>query len=90
MKKLLMLSLALIAMLAISSCTQNQRARNFGGTMEIKVKPGYKVTMATWKNDDLFYMMEKMDSSYIPTEKILVEDASFGVLETKVKFIESR
>lgn len=58
--------------------------------MEIKVKPGYKVTMATWKQDNLFYMIEKVDSSYVPTEKILVEDASWGVLETKVKFIESR
>lgn len=90
MRKFLTISLVLAATLAIFSCTQNQRARNFGGTMEIKVKPGYKVNMATWKGDNLFYMIEKMDSSYVPTEKILVEDASFGVLETKVKFIESR
>lgn len=69
MKKILALSLALITMLAISSCTENQRARSFGGTMEIKVTPGYKVTMATWKQDDLFYMIEKVDSSYVPTER---------------------
>lgn len=80
---------AILSMVAIS-CTANQRARSFGGTMEIKVRPGYKVTMATWKNDNLFYMIEKMDSSYVPTEKILLEDASWGVLEAEVKFIESR
>lgn len=90
MKKLLTVTLVLITMLAFSSCTQNQRARSLGGTMEVKVKPGYKVTMATWKQNDLFYMIEKADSSYVPTEKILVEDASWGVLETKVTFIESR
>lgn len=80
---------AILSMVAIS-CTKNQRVRDFGGTMEIKVRPGYKVTMATWKNDNLFYMIEKMDSSYVPTEKILLEDASWGVLEAEVKFIESR
>ena len=48
--------------------------------MEVKVQPGYKVTMATWKNDDLFYMIEEMDSSYVPKKKTLVEDASFGIL----------
>lgn len=90
MKKLIRLSLALFIMLAISSCTQNQRARNFGGTMEVKVKPGYKVTMATWKGDNLFYMIEEMDPAYEPKEKTLVEDASFGILETKVVFVESR
>lgn len=90
MKKFIMISLALITMLAISSCTENQRTRTLGGTMSINVKPGYKVIMATWKETDLFYMIEKMDSSYVPIEKILVEDASWGVLETKVKFIESR
>lgn len=58
--------------------------------MSINVKPGYKVTMATWKNDDLFYMIEEMDSSYVPKQKILMEDASFGILETKVVFVESR
>ena len=90
MKKFLAVTLALITMLAFSSCTQNQRARNLGGTMEIKVKPGYKVTMATWKQNNLFYMIEKADSSYVPTEKILVEDSSLGILEAEVKFIESK
>ena len=89
MKKILLIMAAVLSMVAIS-CTQNQRARNLGGTMEVKVKPGYKVTMATWKNDDLFYMIEEMDSSYVPKKKVLVEDASFGILETKVVFTESR
>lgn len=58
--------------------------------MEVKVKPGYKVIMATWKGEDLFYMIEEMDPSYVPKKKILAEDASFGILETKVVFTESR
>ena len=89
MKKILFIMAAILSMVAIS-CTQNQRARNLGGTMEVKVKPGYKVTMATWKNDDLFYMIEEMDSSYFPKKKILVEEASFGIFQTEVTFTESR
>lgn len=46
--------------------------------------------MATWKGDDLFYMIEDMDSTYIPKNKELIENSSYGVLESKIIFIESK
>ena len=58
--------------------------------MEITLKPGEKLMMATWKDDNLFYLTEPMDSDYVPKVKTLQEYASFGVLETTVVFIESR
>ena len=87
MKKLLFLAVALLTMVA---CTENQRARNFGGTMTISLKPGEKLMMATWKGEDLFYLTEPMDSDYTPKTKTLREDASFGVIQTVVVFEESR
>ena len=90
MRKMKVLLLALITMLAISACTENQRARSFGGTLKVQVEPGYKVTMATWKGEDLFYMMEEMEPTYVPKKKVLKEDATWGVIESKVVFIESR
>lgn len=87
MKKFL---LAICAVLALSACTENQRARQFGGTATIQVPKGQKVMMATWKGDDLFYMTEPMDSAYVPTTKTFSESSSWGVLESTVKFIESR
>lgn len=89
MKKIVLIVCVVLG-LVISSCTQQQRARQFGGTQVIQVPAGQKVMMATWKNDDLFYMTEPMDSDYVPKTKILAESASWGVLESTVKFVESR
>lgn len=58
-----------------SSCTSNQRAKEWGGTMTINVDPNYKVTMATFKGEaDMWYMIEPMEDDYAPKDKILIED----------------
>lgn len=82
--------LAICAVIALSSCTDQACTRMFGGTSEIKVQPGQKVMMATWKGNNLFYMTEPMDSAYVPTVKTFSESSSWGMLESTVKFIESR
>lgn len=80
----------IIISLSLSSCTENYRARKFGGTTTINVERGKKVMMATWKEDDLFYMTEDMEEDYIPHNKELIESSSWGVIESKVIFKESR
>lgn len=69
---------------------ENKRTILFGGTMEIKVEPGQKVMIATFKGNNLFYMTEPMDSGYIPKTKILHEKSGRGIIEPKVKFVERR
>lgn len=88
MKKIIFLMSAILLLMA--SCTKQSRVRNFGGTETIKVKPGFRVMMATWKHDDLFYMIEPMPDGYEPSEKRLVESSSFGVWECEIIFQESR
>ena len=51
---------------------------------------GYKVTSATWKENDIFYFIEPMEAEYTPKNKVFVESSSWGVLESKVTFIETR
>ena len=87
MKKFL---LGIFAIIAISGCTPNQIAREYGGTVKVKVEPGYKVTSATWKDQDLFYFIEPMEDGYIPKEKKFIESSSYGILESTVIFKESR
>lgn len=77
-------------LLMASSCTENHMARKFGGTVKVEVEPGYKVTSATWKDDDLFYFIEPMEEGYIPKEKKFIESSSYGVLESTVIFKESK
>ena len=88
MKKTILLMSTLLLLMA--SCTKQSRVRNFGGTEIIKVKPGYRVMMATWKHDDLFYMIEPMPEGYEPSEKHLIESSSFGVWESEIIFEESK
>ena len=87
MKKILFILTCIVGMFSIS-CTEQQRVRNFGGTMTIDVEPGQEVMMATFKDEDLFYMTRPMSEDYVPTTKKLVESSSFGVLESTVIFKE--
>ena len=80
----------LMTILFFISCTENQMARKFGGTAEVKLPRGEKLLMVTWKETNLFYLTEPMDSDYIPKTKIFREDSNYGLIESKVIFIESR
>ena len=89
MKKILTF-ISLVICICCISCTEQERARQFGGTATIDVEPGYRVMMATWKGDDLFYMVEEMPSDYEPHDKMLIESSSYGLIESKTIFKESR
>ena len=88
--KRIYLVLATAFILAATSCTQQQVARNVGGKMTVKLPKGEKLMMATWKNTDLFYLTEPMDSGYIPKKKMLRESSTYGVFETEITFIETK
>lgn len=85
MKKILIC----LAALAAVSC-ENYTTKHLGGNMTIDVEPGYKVTSATFKEDEIWYFMEPMDSTYVPTQKKLVEKSMYGVLEGTIIFNETR
>ena len=51
MKKLIFIA---IATLGLSSCTDNQRAKHWGGTEEIQLKPNEVVLNVTWKESEMW------------------------------------
>lgn len=51
MKKLIFIA---IAALGMASCTDNQRARHWGGTEEIQLKPNEVVLNVTWKEQEMW------------------------------------
>jgi hypothetical protein len=85
MKKILIC----LAALAAVSC-ENYTTRKWGGTMTINVEPGYKVTNATFKGDEIWYFVEPMDSNYTPSQKKFVEKSMYGALEGTIIFNETR
>lgn len=71
-------------------CTENERARNYGGEQTVKLPKGEKLIEATWKENNLWYLTEPMDSDYIPKTRIFQESSDFGVWNGKIIFIESK
>lgn len=90
MKKIARIILAVIIITLFIGCTKQQRARHLGGTQTINLPKGEKLLMATWKDDNLFYLTEYMEHDYEPKTKIFRESASFGIVEGKVVFVENK
>ena len=83
--------ITLVALLTIAtSCTEQHIARKYGGKLKIELPKGEKLMMATWKEANLFYLTEPMDSGYIPKKKVFRESSNFGVWESEITFIERR
>ena len=86
MKKIIVI---LLMFLCLTSCEQSI-TRTLGGTTKIELESGEKLVEVTWKGDDIWYLVEPMDSDYVPKTKTFKESSRIGVLEGKVIFYEKR
>lgn len=75
---------------AMTACTQNQRAREFGGEMIVKVPCDQVVFDVTWKGEDLWYATQPARADWRPERKTFAEASSFGLIEGQVTLVESR
>lgn len=89
MKKLF-LALALILALGSVACTQQDMARNFGGTAQIDLPPGEKLVNVTWKQVDLWILTRPANPGETPQTYRFKESSSFGVMEGTVVIQEHR
>ena len=80
--------LALI--LALLGCTENQRARTWGSSAEIRVPCDQAVFDVTWKADSLWYAIQPAGPNWAPETKRFKEVSSLGLIEGEVTLIESR
>jgi len=67
--------------LFFNSCTQNQRAKKFGGKAEITLPANQKLINATWKDDNLWYLTRPMSEADSAETYTFQEASSFGILE---------
>ena len=81
MKKLLFA----IICIGFVSCTQNQMARNFGGTEVINLEPGKRLVNITWKGNDnaSLWILTKQDTT-APSTYSFKEKSGFGNMEGEV------
>lgn len=87
MKKIIAI---IVGIIILSSCTEQERTRQFGGEMTINLPAGQELMMVTWKENELFYLTRPMSDDYIPVKKTFRESSSWGIMESTVYFIETR
>lgn len=76
MKKLL----TTIALLSLLSCTGNQRAKTFGGTETVELKPNEKFINITWKETSLWVItQDTLTGIFYAREK-----SSYGIIEVRL------
>ena len=76
--------------LTLLACTENQRTKAFGGTMEVKLPCDQVVFDVTWKGENLWYATQPPRPDWRPENKRFVEYSSYGLIEGEVIFAESR
>jgi len=77
-------------MIAFSSCTQNQRAKKYGGKMTITLEANTKLVNATWKEDNLWILTREMKFNETPETYNFSEKSNFRVLEGEITFVETK
>lgn len=79
MNKVLMVA---ITLLALTSCTEQDRARHYGGTESVKLAPQERFINATWKGTDLWIVVQDTTTGVF----YMKENSALGVLEGKIIF----
>jgi hypothetical protein len=89
MKKLSIILLMLMS-LSFISCTENSRAKNFGGNAKLDLPTGEKLVLVTWKDDALWTLTRDMKSDEVAETYKFKEKSSLGMLEGSYTIIEHK
>lgn len=76
--------------IGLTSCTENQRAKTWGGDASIDLPPNQKLVVVTWKDNDLWYLTREMRADEKPETYIFNEESSWGVWEGSYKIMEHK
>lgn len=87
MKKII---LSTIAIIALSSCTQNARVKSFGGTGTINLPKGHKLVNVTWKETQVWYLTRPMHNDEVAETYQFQEESSWGMVEGTYNIIETK
>ncbi len=89
-RTIIIIVLAVLAITLLTSCTQNQRVKKWGGTGNINLPKGTKLVTVTWKNDQVWYLTRPMTESDIAETYNFHEESSWGIIEGTYVIIESK
>jgi hypothetical protein len=84
-----MIALLLLAAVMIG-CTENSRAKSYGGTANMELPRGKKLVVVTWKDDDLWVLTRPMHANEKAETYRFQEESSWGIWEGTYVIKESR
>lgn len=88
MKKIALLLLA--TSLLMTSCTENERAKSYGGTMTLDIPKGQKVVNVTWKEEQIWYLTRTMSAKDTAESYTFHEKSTYGINEGTVILVEHK
>lgn len=84
------LVVALTVLVVVGGCTEQSRVRNYGGQGSINLPRGEKLVVATWKEDNLWYLTRPMRAEETPETYTFRESSSWGVWEGTILIHETK
>lgn len=87
MKKLIIL---LFAASLLTSCTSNELAKEYGGSITKQLPANQKLVNITWKEQNLWILTRPMTEADSATSYTFQEDSKFGVLQGTVTIVETK
>ncbi len=82
--KSLFLAGVLLLGLAGAGCTQNERAKMWGGTAEVSLPPGRKLVNVTFKETNIWLLTRAAHKDEKPETFEFIEKSNAGLLEGKI------
>ncbi len=90
MKKLTPLISIFFLLLFMSSCTEQRRARKWGGTTQINLPKGKKLINITWKDSNIWYLTRDMTLADSAQTYEFSESSSWGMMNGTITITEQK
>ena len=74
----------------VPGCTEQIRAKSFGGKSEQEVPKGQKLVNATWKDSNLWILTRPMRDCEVAETYKFSESSAYGMMQGEITFKESK
>jgi hypothetical protein len=85
-----MLLIFVLSLGILMGCTQNQRAKQWGGTATTELASGQKLVNVTWKDAQLWVLTKPMTTNDVAEIYTFKEFSSMGIVEGTVILKEKK
>jgi len=82
--------LAIMMGVMVTSCTENERVKTWGGEGTINLPKGRKLVNVTWKENQIWYLTRPMNSNDVAESYQFQEESSWGVIEGTYNIVETK